>query len=72
MTLGIFSNDFVVFEEDSLAQEVLDSKLYATSKIIERAAQRISDSIRHAAGKELEPYKLESAIRKKNHHLFSR
>ncbi|WP_417788416.1 hypothetical protein [Stutzerimonas xanthomarina] len=62
---GYFSNDFVVFEEDSLVQEASDSTLHATYKIIERAAQRISDSIRHAAGKGLEPYKLESAIRKK-------
>ncbi|MBR2513182.1 MAG: hypothetical protein IKE45_04005 [Halomonas sp.] len=60
---GYFSNDFVVFEEGSLVQEASSSTLHATSKIIERTAQRISDSIRHAAGKGLEPYKIENAIR---------
>lgn len=67
---GYFSNDFVVFEEGSLVQEASDSTLHATSKIIERAAQRISDSIRHAAGKGLEPYKLESAIRNKKPIIY--
>ncbi|WP_075881874.1 ParM/StbA family protein [Vreelandella massiliensis] len=60
---GFYSTDFVVFDEGELNAELSGTTLQATSRIIDRVAELISQDYGAAPGKSLKPEKIESMLR---------
>lgn len=64
---GFYSTDWVVFEEGDLNAELSGTTLQATSRIIDRIAEMVSDDYGAAPGKGLKSAKVESLIRANSH-----